>query len=263
MIDLLKKLGLSDLEARCYITLHEEPDLSGYEVAKRVSVSRANVYAALRSLTDKGACRSMEGETVLYNAVPIEQLVRLYQTEFEQTSKELIRQLKTTPRPAPAFYNWQGNKPLETAIRRVIANAQASVVVDLWSEDLHWVEEALLEAESRGILVILISIGTCHTSLKNVFVHIKDAQWPMEERKFSILVDAHSALLGSFGGSIKPSALETDHPAVIETLKNAFYHDLVMQHIEEDFRSELEEKYGTNYQKIIQLYTQEKGWKLW
>ncbi|GED13924.1 hypothetical protein AMI01nite_19150 [Aneurinibacillus migulanus] len=48
MVDLLKKIGLSELEARCYITFHEEPDLSGYEVAKRVSVSRTNVYSASR-----------------------------------------------------------------------------------------------------------------------------------------------------------------------------------------------------------------------
>ncbi|RAL22504.1 TrmB family transcriptional regulator [Thermoflavimicrobium daqui] len=261
MIDLLKKIGLSDLEARCYITLHEEHDLSGYEVAKRISVSRTNVYSALRSLTDKGACRRMEGETTRYNAVPIEQLVRLVQSELEQTSKALIQQMKSQPSPAPAFYNWQGSKVIETAIRRIIANADTSIIVDIWAEDLQWVEEALLLAESKGITVIVITIGSCHTPLKHVFNHQRDDQWPMDERKFSILCDSSSALLGSFGGTIKPSALETDHPAVIEMLKNAFYHDMIMKHIEDDFGTEFEEKYGENYKKLFS-YFEEKGWNI-
>ncbi|WP_410983221.1 TrmB family transcriptional regulator [Bacillus cereus] len=258
MIDLLKKIGLSDLEARCYLTLHEESDLSGYEVAKRVSVSRTNVYAALRSLTDKGACRSMEGETVLYNAVPIEQLIRLFQAEFEQTSKDLMNQLKTPPRPTPAFYNWQGSHALDNVVRRVIANAETSIVVDIWSEDLYRIEEALLVAESKGISVILITMGACKTSLKHVFQHYRDEEWPTEEKKFSILCDSSLALIGSFEGDMKPSALETNHPAVIEVIKNAFYHDMMMQHIEEDFGKEFQEKYGENYRKMLS-YFKEKG----
>lgn len=35
MIDELRKIGLSDLEARCYLVLHEDPKISGYEVAKK------------------------------------------------------------------------------------------------------------------------------------------------------------------------------------------------------------------------------------
>ncbi|EEL49938.1 MULTISPECIES: TrmB family transcriptional regulator [Bacillus cereus group] len=258
MIDLLKKIGLSDLEARCYLTLHEESNLSGYEVAKRVSVSRTNVYAALWSLTDKGACRSIEGETALYNAVPIEQLIRLFQVEFEKTSKDLINQLKTPPKPTPAFYNWQGGNALDKAVRRIIVNAETSIVVDVWSEDLHHIEEALLVAEKKGVSVILITMGACKTSLKHVFQHYRGEEWPAEERKFSILCDSSLALIGSFEGEMKPSALETNHPSVIEVIKNAFYHDMMMQHIEEDFGKEFQEKYGENYRKMLS-YFKEKG----
>lgn len=263
MIELLRQIGLSELEARCYLTLHEESNLSGYEVAKRVSVSRTNVYAALRSLQDKGACRLMEGDPARYDAVPAEHMVRLLRTEFEQTADRLVRELKTPPRTVPAFYNWQGEKPLGLAIRRLIANAEKSVVVDLFSDDLPQVEEALLEAERRGLTVVLITLGTCQTTLRNVLVHKRDDDWPnAEARKFSVLCDGRSSVLGSFGGGMKPSALETDHPAVAEVLKNAFHHDLLMMHIERDLGTEMAEKYGENYEKLIAYYTQEKGWEI-
>ncbi|WP_163100220.1 TrmB family transcriptional regulator [Peribacillus alkalitolerans] len=263
MIELLKKIGLSDLEARCYLTLHEEPGISGYEVAKRVSVSRTNVYSALRSLTDKGACRYIEGDPARYDAVPIEQLTKHLQNEFEQVTKVLVDQLKTPPRIAPSFYNWQGDKQLRTTIHRIIANAKDFIIVDIWSEDLHWVEGDLLDAEKRGVNVILITIGECQSLLKNIFVHIRNDDWSISNlRNFSILCDSSKAILGGFGDSTKLTALETDHPSVVGMLKTAFYHDLIMQHIENDFEAELKEKYGEKYKKLLDFYSNEKGWNI-
>ncbi|MGG0120468.1 TrmB family transcriptional regulator [Bacillus paranthracis] len=255
MIETLRNIGLSDLEARCYLTLHGEPNLSGYEIAKRVSVSRTNVYAALRVLTDKGVCRAIEANPVLYNAVPIEQLIRLLKSDFEKSAKVLLEELDTPPRDTGSFYNLQGSKALEVAIRRLISNTFKSIIVDIWAEDIQWVEDALLEAEKRGVKVILITIGECHSRLKNVLTHKRNDEWNhMEARKFSILCDSQSALIGSIGKKIKLSALETNHPSVIELLKNEFYHDIVMEKIEHDFTDELAEKYGENYQKIINDY---------
>ncbi|WP_207229537.1 TrmB family transcriptional regulator [Ktedonosporobacter rubrisoli] len=108
MIEQLRKIGLSELEARCYLVLHEDAGLSGYEVARRVSVSRTNVYAALRSLMDKGACRMIEGDPGRYDAVPIDQLLRHVRREFEQNAQELISELKMPPRSDAAFYSWRG-----------------------------------------------------------------------------------------------------------------------------------------------------------
>ncbi|HHP5608321.1 TrmB family transcriptional regulator [Bacillus cereus group sp. BfR-BA-01446] len=255
MIEQLRNIGLSDLEARCYLTLHEESNLSGYEIAKRVSVSRTNVYAALRSLTDKGMCRAIEANPILYDAVPIDQLIRLLKSDFEQSAKVLLEELNTPPRDAGLFYNWQGDKSIKLTIKRLVSNADKSIVVDIWAEDIHWVEEALVDAEERGLAVTLITIGECHSRLKNVLTHKRNDEWNhMESRKFSILCDAHSSLIGSFGKKIKLSALETNHPSVIELLKNGFYHDVIMEKIEQDFANELEDKYGNNYQKIIRNY---------
>ena len=255
MIEQLRKIGMSDLEARCYLTLHGEANLSGYEIAKRVSVSRTNVYAALRSLADKGMCRVIEANPVLYNAVPIDQLVRLLKSDFEQSAQILLEELNTPPRDTSSFYNWQGDKALEAAIRRLVSNADQSVIVDIWAEDVHWFEEPLLEAERRGAAVTLITIGDSHSRLKNVLTHKRSEEWKdVESRKFSILCDSRSAMIGSFGRRLKLSALETDHPAIIELLKNGFYHDLVMEQIERDFSGELDEKYGEHYKKIIEPY---------
>ncbi|MBG9733477.1 TrmB family transcriptional regulator [Paenibacillus alvei] len=255
MINELRKIGLSELEAKCYLVLHQEPRISGYEVAKRVSVSRTNVYAALRSLTDKGICRMIESDPVMYDAVPIDQLVKLLQSEFEHTSHLLLEQLSLPPQSPPSFYSWKGGSAIESAIRRLAANATKSIVVDVWAEDIHWVENALIKAEQRGVAVTLISIGAVNSSLKNVLVHKRNDEWiNVESRKFSMLCDNSAALLGSFGQQFAPSLLETNHPSLTELLQNAFYHDIVMERIELDFNRELSQKYGEDYEQILRIY---------
>lgn len=259
-LELLRKIGLSDLEARCYLTLLEEPDLSGYEVAKRVSVSRSNVYAALRSLADKGACRVMEGDPARYDAVPAPQLIKLLQQDFELTAEQLIATLQAKPRKIPAFYNWQGDKQVETAVQRVAANANTSIVVDIWPEDLPGIEKALLQAEKRGVKVNVVTIGPCHTPLKQVIEHARDRSWTGEHaRKFSVLCDSEVSVIGSFGGKYRATAVESDHPAVSELLRNAFYHDMVMTQIEKDFENELDSKYGKNYKSITDRLFETSG----
>ncbi|QRG68698.1 TrmB family transcriptional regulator [Brevibacillus choshinensis] len=264
MIEHLQQIGLSDLEARCYLALHEEANLSGYEVAKRVSVSRTNVYAALRSLQDKGVIRQREGDPATYDAVPVKELVRHLQSHFERTAETLVRGLSTPPRITPSFYSWRGTDQLDNALHRVIANADSMIVVDMFAEDVPLIEDALLHAEKQGVTVILICLGEYSTKLGHVFIHKRPNDLPFAEaRKFSILCDYRDAVMGSFGGEVKPTALETDHPAVIETLKNAFYHDLLMQHVESDFGHLLAEKYGEHYEVLRDLYQNDKGWRLW
>lgn len=260
MIEYLRRIGLSDLEARCYLTLHEESHLSGYEVAKRVSVSRTNVYSALRALVDKGGCRIIDGDPALYDAVPIDQFIGLLKSEFEHTASVLSSKLKTSVQHAPKFYSWNGADSVYRAIRRLIVNATKSIVVDVWAQDLTPIEDALLEAEARGMSVVVVTLGQYETSLKSVVQHMKYDIPSSMPRKFSLLCDSHSSIIANFGGQMKPSALETEHPAVADILKNAFYHDLIMHHIEEDFGAELTARYGEQYEHLRKLYKEEKGW---
>ncbi|MBB6729738.1 TrmB family transcriptional regulator [Cohnella zeiphila] len=253
MIERLKKLGLSELEAKCYLELHGQARMTGYEVAKRVSVSRTNVYAALRSLTDKGLCRTIEGDPVLYGAVPIEQVIGYLRSDFEQNADVLVSELKA-PLREPAFFNWQGEDKLRMAVLRLIANAESSVLVDIWSEDVPIVESALAEAERRGVDVRVVTLGPSNSRLSNVFVH-KRMEWPEGgNRNFSILCDERFALIGSFGDAVKAAALETDHPSIAYMLVNAYYHDMIMMEVEKDFGARLTEAYGEHYDALTERF---------
>jgi sugar-specific transcriptional regulator TrmB len=52
---LLQQLGFSEYEARAYLALLQRNPLNGYELAKLSGLPRANVYAALQKLEERGA----------------------------------------------------------------------------------------------------------------------------------------------------------------------------------------------------------------
>jgi sugar-specific transcriptional regulator TrmB len=51
----LQRLGFGEYEAKAYIALLQRSPLTGYELAKVSGLPRANVYAVLPKLEEKGA----------------------------------------------------------------------------------------------------------------------------------------------------------------------------------------------------------------
>src|SRR5215213_4569526 len=55
VVALLQALGFSEYESRAYLTLLQRNPLNGYELAKVSGLPRANVYAVLQKLEERGA----------------------------------------------------------------------------------------------------------------------------------------------------------------------------------------------------------------
>ena len=63
----LTEFGLTRQEACIYECLLMEGKTTGYEVAKKIGISRSNAYASLASMTEKGAAYLVEeGSTRKY-----------------------------------------------------------------------------------------------------------------------------------------------------------------------------------------------------
>lgn len=118
--------------------------------------------------------------------MPIKELIRFYKSEFEHTSKILKENLQEPPAKPASFYTWQGRDPIETAFRRLVANAEKSIVVDLWSEDLPLFEPFLEDAECRNIDVQVVLIGENYTELRHVLIHKRNKDWNDQMRRFSV-----------------------------------------------------------------------------
>ncbi len=65
-VKVIKELGLSEYEAKCYLALFERESLSVIEVIDLIGIPRPNAYQALKKLLDKGLCVSLPGNVKRY-----------------------------------------------------------------------------------------------------------------------------------------------------------------------------------------------------
>ena len=66
----LRQLGFTDYEARIYVQLLKTSPATAYEIAKAAGVPRANTYAALEALAQRGAVLPVNEEPLRYIAAP-------------------------------------------------------------------------------------------------------------------------------------------------------------------------------------------------
>src|SRR5215470_10378241 len=66
----LRQLGFTDYEARIYVQLVKTSPATAYEISKAAGVPRANAYAALEALAQRGAVLPVNEEPLRYVAAP-------------------------------------------------------------------------------------------------------------------------------------------------------------------------------------------------
>lgn len=250
MIEHLKRIGLTELEAKCFLTLVEHGEQTGYEVAKNISASRSNVYASLNSLNRKGACRVIEGKNTSYVSVPIEELISKLQLEFKQSAVILKEEIKQEEiQNQFHFYNTQGLEAIQSIVKRSIAHSKNEIVIDIDAKDLPYFLDSLEEAENRGVKVTVITLEAIETNLKNVIIDrpLKKDRDENKTTSFTMLFDQEKVIIGSLDEHLVPSAVETKHPALIEEVKLANQHDFIMERIKADFGEEIIKKYGKDF----------------
>ncbi|MCR4943873.1 MAG: TrmB family transcriptional regulator, partial [Clostridium sp.] len=86
----LMNFGLTRQEAVIYLLLFREGQLNGYEASKLTSISRSNAYNALASLVEKGAAYIIEGDTVKYTPVPVEEFCNNKIAEMKNNKEKIL-----------------------------------------------------------------------------------------------------------------------------------------------------------------------------
>jgi sugar-specific transcriptional regulator TrmB len=253
LVKLLRQFGFTEVEARVYIGLCEGGAATGYELAKALQITRANVYAALEDLVAKGAAEKTPTTPVRYAPVAPDALVdRLTQ----RTTQALAALRAGLPRPTPPrpdeFWVITGQEPILAKAVELIGDAKREIMADIWSEEGPALLPALEMAHARGIRVTLITIGPLETCLPRVYRHNREEVWALDGRSLTLVVDRGRMLVGTIGGPSSTAsgspgsttsgpgrtaggspgapgrAVVTADPTLVDLADNALFHDLLV-----------------------------------
>ncbi len=135
VLDLMRKIGFTDYEARVYITLVTEGSLNPTQLSNLSGVPRPNVYAVLKKLIRKGfAEREAVKRAPLYSAVPPEIVLSSIKEELknreqytETLEKWFQENLIVAPGRTPTAWIIDGEKRINEIAEDLLQRSKSRI----------------------------------------------------------------------------------------------------------------------------------------
>lgn len=180
-ISLLNNFGITNNEAKVYITLLQMDASTGYKISKSSGIPRSKIYNLLSSLEEKGLILKSADETPLYKSLSVNELISKLKNDSKEhidDIKDALADLGTVTQPESIWLIDSYEQVFEKVLYQ-IENAQESLYIQIYSEDLSpELINALATAEKRlhKFVVILFS-NHHHYSLpfKRYYKHFFEA----------------------------------------------------------------------------------------
>jgi sugar-specific transcriptional regulator TrmB len=169
----LTRLGFTELEAEVYVSLLQSSPVTGYRVALSIGRPVANTYKAIESLQNKGAVLVDEGANRLCRAVPAEELLAQLERSFQRRRQEAATALASL-HAAPdddRIYQLHSAEQVFQRCRRMLAECQQAVILDIFPKPLEELRDALEEMVRRGVRVLIKAYVPAELPGANVVVH--------------------------------------------------------------------------------------------
>jgi predicted transcriptional regulator len=243
---LLQELGFGDYEARAYVALLQHNPVNGYELAKASGIPRANVYAVLQKLEERGAVvRSATPAGVRYAPVPPSELIRRlgqHVQDLLQTAQEALDDLSSPPDQAD-IWNVRGYTALLEHTRSLIDATRERLLVAIWPEEARVLAAPLAQAEVRGVQVTTLCLTACPTPCGGCRGQIYPYRTVLEpSNRWLVLVpDGAEVLAGEIGPREETLAVRTHQGLLVELVSGYIRHSIALAAVLQDLGGRLDD----------------------
>lgn len=261
----LQRLGFGEYEAKAYIALLQRSPLTGYELAKISGLPRANVYAVLPKLEEKGAVLRVDTPAgARYSPVPPLELTRRLSTRFQDELETARRSLEEVSVPAEHEYVWNARGyevVLETA-GSLVDTAQESLLIATWPQEAHALAARLAAAQARGVEITTLCLpacrqecGGCRGSIYRF--HVAPGQG---NRWLVVVQDGAEVLASEIGQEDDAFAVRTRQRILVELVSWYVRHSIALATISADLGDRLPEMLSPETLSVLASLGPGAGW---
>lgn len=224
---LLAEFGLTAQESAVYVTLLSEGALNGYEVSKKLAISRSNAYTALVSLTDKGAALIIEGTPTRYSASEPKSFFAFRFRELEESRTRLLSILPSRRETDGAYMTIRGRELILDKLRQMVELALERVYLALPGSILETLEYELsvLAGAGKKIVVITDAAGIEFVRKDAIFAGVSSYEGTVSDGQIRAIADSRYVLTGALEGS-SASCLFSDQRNLVELFKEALSNEI-------------------------------------
>jgi len=220
----LRKLGLTNYEARCYVFLVKLGPSDPRKVAAKASIPYPSAYEALKRLGDLGWVELVRKRPAVYRARDPSTILAETQSKQKETFASLEAMYEATPADqAELVYTLRGKDRVLSKLFEMIRSARSSIMLVTPLETLKESETIMMEMKGAAQRRVEIRIVTDEPDPKAI-------PRGMEARTgnvfaFDLLVDDKTALIGlpdlSAAGWVESSAVASHFMQFLELLWSA------------------------------------------
>jgi HTH-type transcriptional regulator, sugar sensing transcriptional regulator len=260
VIDLLKGLGFSEYEAKAFSGLLSAYPATAYEIAKTSGIPTSRIYQIIERLFEKGLILKLaENEKTMYVPMDLKEFVTGYRKDVEKSLSALESELARGQEQPSASYIWNIRDlgQVMNKAERMVASAQKTLLVSGWHEELAVLEPFLRQAEKREVKIGVVHFGLPLIGAGQVYRHpIEDTIYQEKGgRALIVVTDSEEALMGIVFGNDLAEGATSRNKGFVLLAEDYVKHDIYIMKIVTRFDGELIARFGPNYGKLRDVYT--------
>lgn len=220
-VETLMQFELTRREALIYLELISQGNMNGYEVAKNMGLSRSNAYTSLASLVDKGCAYAIEGATVQYTPVAVEEFCGNKIRKLRDAMEYLCKAVPERKEPDEQGYvTIKGKSNILNKMRNMVLEAQERLYLSASAEVLKDVLTEIKGAAAKGIKVVLITDSDAELEGAVVYKAKK------ADQQIRLIVDSANVLTGDIEYGENSACLYSKKKNIVDLIKDSLKNEI-------------------------------------
>ncbi|RLG54951.1 MAG: hypothetical protein DRN99_04075 [Thermoproteota archaeon] len=228
-IALLRKMGLTKVEAQIYMYLLAEGPSTLPKIAEGLSMHRPQVYTSLRRLVSKSVVESLGGKPAVFRAVDPEVIVKMFSQEISRLMSDALEKMKSIrSRGGERSVGIWLMRSYEGALAKaesLIEKATVDMAVCGSPEFIMQVAEKLYQAEERGVNVYVLVYSPPGVEFsREKLEKLRKVRWAVSGDTL-VVIDSRLGVLTQRRG-VSPAAeygLIIEEPVILDYILHDFF----------------------------------------
>jgi sugar-specific transcriptional regulator TrmB len=260
----LAEIGLSEYEAKVYLSLLKESPSTAYEIAGMSGVPTSKVYGVLARLGEKSMVSVVEDEKIKrYLPLDPDDFLKMHRKKVEKTITSLEGRLAGVrgERENLSIWSITEYEYLMLKARRMIEGAGNTILLSVWKEELEQIEDVVMHAFGRGVQVATVHFGQTRMRVGQVYQHpIEDTLYHEKGgRGVVVVVDSQEVLTGTVYKYGRVEGAWSRNRGFATLAEDYIKHDIYIMKIIRRFDRTLQERFGSRYKALRDIFTDEEA----
>lgn len=255
----LKRFGFTTNEAKAYLALLQCQPASAYEVAKQAGLPTSKIYETVGRLVSRGVMQvSKEGTHRHYFAMNPADLMESIRSSTVTETAELLPELEQIPGQDKSNLIWPllDHTQVQSRAGDLIRSTTDALLISLWPNELSWCEEALRDADKRGVKIALVHFGEPRITIGATYHHPVEQTIYQEKggRGLTLVGDSSEVVLANYREDGSVDGAWSRNQSFVTVAEDYVKHDVYITKVTRFLNDEVVSRFGENYARLRDVF---------